>query len=325
MLLDNSSLSDDSPNVTSLLCAESEVNVSLDGTHVQYTSQFSIKFFVQRQHPISRNPPPLHVDLLSMSNPIQKITRIRKHSSAHPLQVLQLDERNLPQEGNWSFSCGHTFWKRRWSLNEFSFAFHGTTLGPCKIFQQQCPDCLETARKIEKEKRKKREMELRHDQEALNTFKAQSENFKKQIEESTDNPELKKDLEELLKKCNEIWAERIMKIELEQESKPIFKPRLSSTFQHRLEDMQVKINLLFDVAEEKYCCEETDWNCWTDLKDKIGQIKEANIEKKFRALEKDFENLWYDANELMEEELSTPRASEGGCDSEEDGDRTGCD
>jgi hypothetical protein len=85
---------------------------------------------------------------------------------------------------------------------------------------------------------------------------------------------------------------------------------------------------LFDVAEEKYCCEETDWNCWTDLKDKIGQIKgdyEANIEKKFRALEKDFENLWYDATELMEEELSAPRASEGGCDSEEDGDRTGCD
>jgi hypothetical protein len=77
---------------------------------------------------------------------------------------------------------------------------------------------------------KKREMELRHDQEALNTFKAQSENFKKQIEESTDNPELKKDLEKMLKRCNEIWAERVMNIELEQESKPIFKPRLSSTF-----------------------------------------------------------------------------------------------
>jgi hypothetical protein len=163
----------------------------------------------------------------------------------------------------------------------------------------------------------KKKLELKHDQQALITFKAQSENFKKPMEESAYNPCLKNYYDKRLKKCYELWAEELTKIDLKEENVPTSKPPLISAFQQQLDTIETKIDLLCQAthAENQGSVLSSNdprrkelkdrYDKWNGFKTKISELRqdyEKNIKQKFRSIDEEVAEFWVQAYGQMKEE-----------------------
>jgi hypothetical protein len=164
-----------------------------------------------------------------------------------------------------------------------------------KKTKTKCPQCLEN----QQEALKKQQLQQKYDQEALAIFKSQADKFKKDIEESADNPGLKNYYEKMLKKCHELWAEEVTRIELKQENIPTSKEPLSSAFQQQLDTIETRIDLLCQVAhiedqgtvlspfdprrrELKDRCDK-----WDGFRTRISELRqdyETNVKQKFKSI-----------------------------------------
>ena len=181
-----------------------------------------------------------------------------------------------------------------------------------KKTKSRCPQCLEN----EQEALKKQQLQQKYDQEALAIFKSQADKFKKDIAESVNNPGLKNYYEKMLKKCHELWAEEITKIELKQENIQTSKQPLSSAFQQQLDTIETKIDLLCQAAhmenqgtvlspfdprrELKDRCDK-----WDGFKTRISELRqdyEKNVKQKFKSIDEEVAKLWVQAYGQMKEE-----------------------
>lgn len=120
-----------------------------------------------------------------------------------------------------------------------------------------------------------------------------------------------------MKKCHELWAEEVTRIELKQENIPTSKQPLSSAFQQQLNTIETKIDLLCQAAhmedqgtvlspidprmrELKDRCDK--WDGFTTRISELRQDYETNVKQKFKSIDEEVAELWVQAYGQMKEE-----------------------
>jgi hypothetical protein len=113
----------------------------------------------------------------------------------------------------------------------------------------------------------------------------------------------------MLKRCHKIWAKKVVKVELKENSVPTSKPLLSATFQQQLDAIDSKINLLCEVAhikEQRSGMHTGAFKAkWDEYQTRINELKkdyEKGVKNKFESIDMGIAELWAQAYGQLKQE-----------------------